>query len=167
MVTILCVDKNSNYKKVEGINYYDEDRDAFNYVGDGPVIAHPPCAQWSKLRRFATFNSDHLHLAEFCVSKVYENGGILEHPEGSLLFKKYGIPRSQIRSVDQSWFGFPARKVTWLWCNGVSLDSFPIFGFVEKGVQDIHTSMRSRMPLSMCNWLVNSVNNGYGSKEFL
>lgn len=157
MISILCVDRLTNYKKVPvDLDLWGVERDAFQFNGSGPVIAHPPCQQWSRLRAFSKPDIKQKELAFFCLRKVQLNGGVFEHPYGSSFFKVAGIKPTHC--IDQSWFGFPARKRTWLYFVGCKPLQHPIsFDAVLKNVSDLNSRIRSRMPVAMCDWLVRSV----------
>lgn len=159
MITVLCVMEDSNYFKIPDLDLWTKERDAWNYIPDGkPIIAHPPCQQWSRLKNFAKKDDKEKQLAVYCAQLVKNNGGILEHPAGSALFEYVGIPRNKIRSIDQHWFGFPARKRTYLYVEGVNLEPYQLlFNAVEKKVADLSRKQRSKMPLTMCEWLVKSI----------
>jgi hypothetical protein len=124
MISILCAKKNSLYKTIPGIDVWDEDRDAYFFTGSNPVITHAPCAQWSRMRNFAKDDPDQKELAYFCLTKIIRNGGIFEHPAGSSFFKQAGLTKN-IYSVDQSWWGFPAVKRTYLFFHECRPLSFP------------------------------------------
>jgi hypothetical protein len=113
VISILCAKKDSIYKSIPGLDVWDEDRDAYFFTGSNPVITHAPCAQWSRMKAFAKENKDEKELAYFCLKNVIRNGGIFEHPAGSSFYKEVGISKN-VYSVDQSWWGFPARKTTHL-----------------------------------------------------
>lgn len=70
MITVLCIDSHSNYKKIAGLDLWDRNRDAYNYRGTNPIIAHPPCSQWSRLRAFSRINQKEKNLAWFCLMMV-------------------------------------------------------------------------------------------------
>lgn len=157
-VSILCVDKKSNYKKIPGLDLWDEERNAYNYAGSNPVICHPPCQQWSRMKAFATENKEQKELAIFCWEVVNKNGGILEHPNGSNLFKYVRADKKFIYSVNQHWWGFPARKTTLLYVKDVKLLAYPLnFNAIQKKVNQMNYKSRSIMTLEFCQYLVNSV----------
>lgn len=155
--TVLCIDDLSNYRQIPDLDLWDAKRNTYNCLFPaGRVIAHPPCAQWSKLKALAKPNEEEKNLAWYCLEMVRKFGGVLEHPEGSAFFKEAGI--SPTITVDQSWWGFPARKRTHLYFVNCSPSPALVrFGPAKCGVEDLHSSVRSRMTLSFCAWLVASV----------
>lgn len=109
-------------------------KDARDYAGPLPVVAHPPCARWGRFwwsDGSATPGSD-----DGCFSSAIEAvrrwGGVLEHPETSHAWPRFGIlkpswgawsrslyrPDEWVTSVDQVAYGHRARKRTWLVCVG-------------------------------------------------
>lgn len=44
----LWVRHDTFYKDIEGVDCWDEERDARLYPGPHPVICHPPCGPWGK-----------------------------------------------------------------------------------------------------------------------
>lgn len=158
LISILCAQHNSNYFNIEGLDIWTQERNAYNYTGNNPIIAHPPCAQWSRLHKFAKENKNEKELALHCWDLVNKNGGILEHPSGSHLFKYVGADTKKILLVNQYWWGFPARKKTLLYFHNVEPLSHPIrFEFGRKSINDIRYDKRSLMTLDFCQWLVNCV----------
>lgn len=162
-VAILCAAKKSNYFHIPDLDIYDESRDAFTYTGGVPVIAHPPCAQWSRMKAFANYNKRHLELAAFCIDAVRSNGGILEHPAGSSIFRHFGLSTAHIISVSQSWWGFPAQKRTYLYFHECKpCVPHPLsFDCITGNVSKMNASKRSLMPLSFCQWLCDCVRASY------
>ncbi|MCL1888315.1 MAG: hypothetical protein FWF96_05545, partial [Kiritimatiellaeota bacterium] len=80
-VAVLCVAPRSHYKKIPGCDCYDAKRDAFNFPGWLPVVAHPPCRSWSRMRHFVKGNcARERELAARCVEWVRKFGGVLDHP---------------------------------------------------------------------------------------
>lgn len=172
MITVLCAKKNSLYKTIPGIDVWDEDRDAYFFTGSNPVITHAPCAQWSHMKAWANANVSEKELAYFCLQKVIRNGGIFEHPAGSSFFKEAGITKG-IYSVDQSWWGFPARKRTYLFFHGCKPLAFPMndtipnkvmaTGFIKRGKvpnyrgRYLPKSMNSTTVLSFAKWMIDCI----------
>lgn len=151
---------NSNYFKFPELDIYTKERNAYLYTGSNTIIAHPPCQQWSRLKGFAHENKMEKDLALYCYEKVLTNGGILEHPNGSSFFKYVNADRKKMFVVWQSWFGYPAKKPTILFCQNVQLLPPPInFNAIEKTVDKIAYRKRSLMPLTMCKYLLDSCIN--------
>lgn len=67
-----------------------EERNAKTYSGAGPVVAHPPCGPWSKLRHMCTRQDPTCGPRAF--EQVRAAGGVLEHPEHSTLFEHVRAP---------------------------------------------------------------------------
>jgi len=88
-VVALYVDPRGPYPSLVR-EWYDEARDAKTYAGPWPVIAHPPCGPWGRLRHLS--KKDDPSLALRAVNQVRLFGGVLEHPLGSLLFRTAGLP---------------------------------------------------------------------------
>lgn len=84
--------------------WYNEARDATTYALDLPVVAHPPCRHWSKLAPLAKPDGTK-RLGPLAVGQVRKVGGVLEHPVGSKLFERCGIPLGDLgdpcRPVDE------------------------------------------------------------------
>lgn len=49
MIAALYVAKGGCYFGLDGVDPWDEARDARLYAGPHPVVAHPPCARWCRL----------------------------------------------------------------------------------------------------------------------
>ena len=112
--------------KTMGADVWDADRDARKWRGGTPVVAHPPCRAWGRLRRFAKPQPGELDLARFAVAQVRKYGGVLEHPECSTLWPDQGLPEPGQRDeyggwtlpVHQYWWGHRAQKKTLLYIVG-------------------------------------------------
>jgi hypothetical protein len=134
MIPVLFTDKKSNYKNFPIFDCFDIDRNALTYSGKHSVIAHPPCRLFSRLRKFSTAPSREKLLAYFALCTVISNGGILEHPAHSTLWKECNLPLPGAKqnhlgfsiSIDLHWFGYPARKKTWLFISGIEYSELPI-----------------------------------------
>lgn len=132
-VAVLFARRDSIYKTIPGCDVYDEDRDATTFSGGIPVVAHPPCRSWSKLRAFAKPRPGEKDLAPWAVEQVRRWGGVLEHPFSSALWPHCQLPAPGQRDsyggwtlvIDQDWFGHKAEKRTKLYIVGVSPSDIP------------------------------------------
>jgi hypothetical protein len=141
MISVLFVAKNSVYKTLtdstgEPLDCWDEDRNALNWPGGNPVVAHPPCAWWSRMRYLAKSRVEQKAFAPWAVDQVRQYGGVLEHPEDSSLWPFKNLPYPGERDefgfcimVPQFWFGHKARKNTWLYIVGTTLKELPPIPF--------------------------------------
>lgn len=129
-VAALYVDPRGVYPKMPGVECWDEQRDARNYAGPHPVVAHPPCGPWSRLRFFCRHQPR--DLAPIAVEQVRRWGGVLEHPQASLLWKHCDLPLpgglpdyvgGWSVEIDQVSYGHRARKSTWLYVVGIGPSS--------------------------------------------
>ena len=77
-VAVLYARPNSIYKRLEAADVWDMERDARCWPGGAPVVAHPPCRAWGRLRHFAKPRPDEKGLALHAVAAVREHGGVLE-----------------------------------------------------------------------------------------
>lgn len=132
-VAVLFARADSNYKAIPECDVYDMERDARTYDGPHPVIAHPPCRSWGRLRSFAKPRADERNLARLAVGLVREFGGVLEHPAGSSLWAAQKLPRPGRRdeyggwtlAAPQKWWGHRAEKNTWFYIVGVEPHEIP------------------------------------------
>lgn len=170
IVAILCAARNSIYKEFKHVEVFDIDRDARRFNGGVPVVCHPPCRAWSA---FCAHQAKPLlgekDLAPMCVDKLRENGGVLEHPAHSRLWKYLGLPRpgepekNQLWSlaVQQSWWGDSRSKKTWLLFAGISPDKLPDIPFRNhnpKGDTErwnrMSKTQRAATPRAFAEWLI-------------
>jgi hypothetical protein len=149
-IAVLCAARKTAYRDIPGVEVYDEVRDARNFPGGMPVIAHPPCRRWTRFGKAMLAGTktrcpgwtppskeeiaDEKNLGLFCARMVQECGGILEQPANSELFAAAGLPlpgspqgpESFSLHVWQRWWGFPNKKGTWLYFCGISQFSIEI-----------------------------------------
>jgi len=179
-VAVLFARSDSHYKALQGTDVFDIERDARTWRGGCPVVAHPPCRAWGKLRAFAKPRPDEKDLAFFAIDQVRKFGGVLEHPVGSSLWPVAGLPRPG--AVDgfggftlpiwQSWFGHRADKATLLYICGVEACEVPQMPLVlgnashtvspatgrRKGTPGYRPSIRKdereHTPVTLCAWLL-------------
>jgi hypothetical protein len=135
-VAALYVDPKGVYANLEGVEVWDEARDARLYAGPWPVVAHPPCARWCLM---APLNESQYGLKvgddggcfEAALNAVRSFGGVLEHPAYSFAWDAFGLPApmrhgwtmalddpGMTTEVSQAAYGHPARKRTWLYYVG-------------------------------------------------
>lgn len=129
-VAALYVDSSGHYPEMAR-TWFGAEQDARNYRGDLPVVAHPPCGPWGRLRQFCT--KDDPDLALHAVKMVRTYGGVLEHPANSKLWAACDMPQpfglfpddfgGRSVAVFQSDYGHRAPKLTWLYGVGVDWDS--------------------------------------------
>lgn len=132
-VAALFCRADSIYKQIEGVEVYDEARDARTYDGPWPVVAHPPCRAWGNFAMFAKPAPHERNLARLAVGLVREFGGVLEHPFGSKLWHAQSLPEVGKRDawggwtlvIDQHWWGHRAQKRTKLYIVGVEPSKIP------------------------------------------
>jgi hypothetical protein len=116
MINVLCASTKSIYHQLPGVEVYDQRKDARTCANTNPVIAHPPCRSYSAfMAHYAKPQPGERDLALFCAEKVLFNGGVLEHPAHSRFINRFKTDsRFKIHTVQQDWFGYPVRKLTWL-----------------------------------------------------
>jgi len=85
---------------------WDSTRDATEYPGPFPVVAHPPCRGWGRLSQRAHVRPGELECGVVAAAMVRTFGGVLEHPFASKLWAACGLPRPGA-AVDS--FGAPGR----------------------------------------------------------
>lgn len=132
-VAVLFARHDSIYYTFPECDVYDKNRDALTFPGGMPVIAHPPCRLWGRLRGLSTADPSEKQLALWAVRQVQQYGGVLEHPAFSTLWDAAKLPTSNqvdqhggyTISIDQHWFGHRARKPTWLYVVGIPRPHLP------------------------------------------
>lgn len=136
MIAALYVQKDGIYYGLPDVDPWDEERDARNYEGQWPVVAHPPCARWCQLAsvneaRWGAKIGEDGGCFEAALRAVRRFGGVLEHPAYSLAWSHYMLPvptrglwvrslwdEGWVTEVSQSAYGHKARKRTWLYLVG-------------------------------------------------
>lgn len=142
-VAALYVEPNGVYAGLPGVELWDEARDARLYAGPWPVVAHPPCARWSRLAGFTQFRfglkrGDDGGCFKAALHAIRTYGGVLEHPAYSDAWRAFHLPRPTVREgwtldldggascyVEQGRFGLPVKKATWLYAYRVELPELP------------------------------------------
>jgi len=177
-VAALFCRADSVYKTLPGVVVFDAARDALTFEGGMPVVAHPPCRGWGRLRGLAKPAPGERELALWAVDVVRRCGGVLEHPEASMLWRVAGLPASGggrdgfggwTLALPQFWFGHRARKNTWLYVVGVSPARLPALPLVlgqapcvvsnsastrRNGRPEVSRAEREHAPPDFARWLV-------------
>lgn len=189
---ILFARADSVYKTLN-CDVWDVARDARKWPGGSPVVAHPPCGPWGRLRQFCHADETTVNLAPWAVDQVRTWGGVLEHPADSLLFKHCGIYLNG--SIDrfggftlliqQWWFGHLAEKWTRIYVCGVQCQDLPEIpykiGQSEKVIRyspavwrdrkttpitrkEVTKAEREHTPLKLAEWLLEVARKSKGQK---
>jgi hypothetical protein len=141
-VAVLFARADSVYKTLAGCDVYDMERDARTYDGPWPVVAHPPCRGWGRLRHMASPRADERNLARLAVALVREFGGVLEHPAASTLWPAQRLPApgagrddagGWTLGITQHWWGHRATKATKLYIVGCAPGDIPSLPDLQLG----------------------------------
>jgi hypothetical protein len=146
-VAALYVETGGCYFGLPGVDPWDLERDAREYAGPHPVVAHPPCQRWGKywagsptvISRTGKrlIKGDDAGCFASALASVRKFGGVLEHPADSYAWKHFGLnlpPRTGAWvvadwqggwtcCVEQGAYGHAARKATWLYAAHVDFPS--------------------------------------------
>lgn len=143
-IAALYVETGGSYYGIHGVDPWDEARDARQYLGPHPVVAHPPCQRWGKLwagqplwiKRTGErkIKGDDNGCFAAALHAVRAWGGVLEHPWGSHAWPHFclTVPSRSggwIKAdnfgwtccVEQGRYGHYARKPTLLYAVGTDL----------------------------------------------
>ncbi|CAM2142569.1 conserved protein of unknown function [Pararobbsia alpina] len=180
-VAVLFARMDSVYKTFSNCDVWDIDRDARNWPGGTPLVAHPPCRAWGRLSHMAKPREDEPALGLFAVDQIRTFGGVLEHPAHSRLWNAKHMPMPGARDefggwtlpIHQYWFGHRAQKATWLYIVGCEPADTPLMPIVlgkaeyvvgtsgrrkdgtRSGRQkEITKSEREHTPIELAKWLV-------------
>lgn len=182
MISVLFARRDSVYKCLCD-DVWDIERDARNWPGGNPVVAHPPCRAWGGLSHMAKPRPDEKELAIFAVRKIREFGGVLEHPKTSRLWDVMRLPAPGDRDcfggftlcVDQFWWGHKARKATFLYVVGCEPKDVPTIPMRLDAVEytvaskikkysgrrtkkEISKKEREATPVDFAKWLIELAN---------
>jgi hypothetical protein len=138
MIAALYVQTGGCYFNLEGVDPWDEQRDARQYPGPWPVVAHPPCQRWGKMwmgspshvakTGIRKIKGDDAGCFKAALASVRQFGGVLEHPYGSHAWAHFGLNKPPRKGgwvaadmlggwtcqVEQGRYGHWMRKPTWL-----------------------------------------------------
>jgi hypothetical protein len=139
-VAALFVEPSGSYTNLPHVDAWPEQRDARNYLGPLPVVAHPPCQLWGALAavNYARWGGEHNKPGNdggcfaSALRAVCRWGGVLEHPAKTRAWDAYGIQKpvgigwkrvglhDWVCEVWQSAYGHRANKATWLFYHGAT-----------------------------------------------
>jgi hypothetical protein len=144
MIAALYVETGGCYFGLDNIDPWDKTRDAKNYAGPWPVVAHPPCQRWGKFWHGSTRKPHQFKMGAdggcfaYAIAAVWSHGGIIEHPADSHAWAIFDIPAPPREGgwvsagpnawtccVYQGHYGHLAGKPTWLYVYGVRRDQLP------------------------------------------
>jgi hypothetical protein len=140
-VAALYVETDGCYFGLPGVDPWDEARDARQYAGPWPVVAHPPCQRWGRFWHGSTRKPHQYKLGDddgcfaAALSAVRRWGGVLEHPADSHAWAAFNLNRP---SRDGGWIAADMEggwtccvyqghyehfsgKPTWLYAHGIEL----------------------------------------------
>ena len=129
------------YFGLDDVDPWAPPRDAREYAGPHPVVAHPPCERWGRYwsggpsARVRRKMGDDNGCFAAALHAVRTYGGVLEHPEASHAWRWFGLnPPPQSGGwvnadllggwtccVAQGNYGHRAQKLTWLYAHGCEL----------------------------------------------
>lgn len=138
MISALYVETDGCYYNLPSVDPWDITRDARQYAGPYPVVAHPPCQRWGRFWHGSTRKPHQYKLGDDdgCFAQalraVRRFGGVLEHPADSQAWKHFGLNRPTRHTgwhradlfggwtcyVEQGHYGHTSRKPTWLYVCG-------------------------------------------------
>lgn len=148
-VAALYVETGGCYYGLPGVEPWDEARDARQYAGPHPVVAHPPCQRWGKMwfgqplwvKRTGERKrkGDDGGCFEAALKAIRTYGGVLEHPWGSHAWAHFGLNKPPREGgwivadfhggwtccVEQGRYGHYARKPTLLVAYGIDPAELP------------------------------------------
>lgn len=134
-IAALYVSPTGSYANLPDVDCWDEARDAREYLGPYPVVAHPPCQRWGRFWHGSPSKPHQFSLGQdggcfaYALSSVRAWGGVLEPPCDSKAWAHHGITPPKRYSgwqpadsfggwtcyVEQGHYGHPSRKATWLY----------------------------------------------------
>lgn len=104
-VAALFIDPNGPYSKMAGVDCWAETRDARQYPGPHPVVAHPPCQLWGNFARinYDRWGGEHNRPGndqgcfKSALASVRKYGGVLEHPAFTKAWASFKLIKPPVR----------------------------------------------------------------------
>ena len=137
-IAALFVLPDGPYSRIPNVECWDKERDALNYAGPYPVVAHPPCNRWglfwagNPLQERKRDLGDDEGCFDSALAGVRRFGGVLEHPFTSYAFNEFGLRKPKALTgvwepagdwqgfvcyLEQGSYGNETRKPTILYAN--------------------------------------------------
>jgi hypothetical protein len=137
-IAALFVAHGGCYFDLPGVDPWGLERDARNYAGPHPVVAHPPCKRWGQLGlvNWIRWGGEHNRPGNdggcfaAALRAVRTWGGVLEHPAKTKAWPAHALCKptgsgwtqcgdgGYVCEVWQSAYGHRANKATWLYYVG-------------------------------------------------
>ena len=164
-IAALYVDEKGVYSGLPHVEVWGVSKDARNYNGPYPIVAHPPCKRWGSFwmgsprkgcPRLKKGDDDGCF--ESVLGQVRKFGGIIEHPRNSAAWEWFGINKPHYMGgwivadthggftccVDQSRYGHKAPKATWLYAYNVEIPNLKWgLGYAEKRISNLDVDKSS------------------------
>ena len=162
-VAALFVQSDGCYSDLPRVDPWDEQRDARTYSGPHPVVAHPPCARWSRLAGFCEARhglkvGDDGGCFAAALRSVRNYGGVLEHPAFTKAWAAHGMARPRTKHhgwqpdlfggwsayVEQGRYGHAVKKATWLYAYGMDQPIELRWGYTPDAKGELATNQDER-----------------------
>lgn len=156
MIAALYVETDGCYYGLPDVDPWDIIRDAREYAGPHPVVAHPPCQRWGRFWHGSTRKPHQFKLGDdggcfkAALKSVRDHGGVLEHPADSHAWEHFNLERPTRHKgwqrvsgggftcyVEQGHYGHFSRKPTWLLVDCIARRQLPELNW-SKGSQRLH-----------------------------
>jgi len=159
-IAALFVQHDGVYFGLENVDPWDEERDAREYCGPHPVVAHPPCQRWGSLWAGQPLwikrtgqrkrKGDDGGCFAAALHAVWRYGGVLEHPWSSHAWPWFGLTKPPRAGgwtkagelggwtccVEQGRYGHYAPKPTLLYVVGCCEEELPELDWGVRKVDD-------------------------------
>jgi hypothetical protein len=177
VIAALYVARNGAYSNLEGVDPWDEKRDARLYDGPWPVVAHPPCTRWCRLAglveaRWGHKRGDDGGTFAAALASVRRWGGVLEHPAYSDAWAAHDLTPPVTGGgwtaadfvggftcyIEQWRYGHAAKKATWLYAVAPVLPALR-WGLRpdSQGLGLVERRSSQRAPVALVSWCGNRV----------
>lgn len=180
-ITVLYTRQNSKYNKYL-LDTWDSKRNALNWPGGNPIIAHPPCRAWGDLYKMAKPRPGEKQLAIHSIIMARLWGGVVEHPRKSKLWKTMQLPipgqtdqyGGWTLCINQKDFGHRANKKTFLYIVGCKPKEIPEIELnlnqAQTTIEKMGRAERESTPEKLIEWLIQltiKINENLNGQRYL